>query len=119
MNIIRGSVVALAGTVGVGVLAWPTVSAAADEVYYKRDDGSVELVAVDDDDNDDSNDNTNTGVSKATNDHTASNFTKVSRDRDRSRSDKTRDWTQDGKGAVKRDWSANKTNDRSRADTRR
>ena len=42
----------------------------------------------------------------------------MSRDRDRSRGDKTRDWTKDGKGK-RRDWSANKTNDRSRNDTRR
>ena len=61
----------------------------------------------------------NTGVSRNTNDNTNSRFTAVSRDRDLSRSDKTRDWTRDGKGGLKRDWSANKTNDRSRNDTRR
>ena len=32
----------------------------------------------------------------------------MSRDRDLSRGDKTRDWTRDGKGEQKRDWSANK-----------
>lgn len=121
MNIIRGSVVGLAGAVGVGVLAWPTAAAFADdELYVKRDERTAEMVALDDDDDDDTNDDTdssNTGFSKATNDNTASNFTGVSRDRDRSRSDKTRDWTRDG-GDRTRDWTANKTNDRSRADTR-
>lgn len=42
----------------------------------------------------------------------------MSRDRDRSRGDNTRDKTRDGKGGKKRDWSANRTNDRSRNDTR-
>jgi hypothetical protein len=124
MSIIRGSVIGLAGAVGVGVLAWPAATAFADtdrdEVYVKRDEQTAEIVAVDDDDDDDSNDDTNsnnTGFSKATNDNTRSNFTKVSRDRDLSRSDKTRDKTRDG-GDRTRDWSANHTNDRSRNDSR-
>ena len=121
MNIIRGSVVGLAGAVGVGVLAWPAAAAFADteEIYLKRDDQTREVLAVDDDDDDDTNDdtNSNTGFSKATNDNTRSNFTAVSRDRDRSRSDKTRDWTRDG-GDRTRDWTGQKTNDSSRADTR-
>jgi hypothetical protein len=122
MNIVRGSVVGLAGVVGAGVLAWPAASAFADtEEIYKRDEQSRELVAVDDDDDADTNTrtgkDTRTGASRATRDNTASNVTKVSRDRDLSRSDKTRDRTRDG-GDRTRDWSANKTNDRSRNDTR-
>ena len=121
MNIIRGSVYGLAGAVGAGVLAWPAAAAFADSdaVYAKRDEQSRELVALDDDDDDDTNDDTsrNTGFSRATNDNTNSRFTAVSRDRDRSRSDKTRDRTRDG-GDRTRDWSANKTNDKSRSDTR-
>ena len=122
MNIIRGSVYGLAGAVGAGVLAWPAAAAFADtndDVYVKRDEQSREMVALDDDDDDDSNDdtNSNTGFSRATNDNTNSRFTGVSRDRDRSRSDKTRDRTRDG-GDRTRDWSANQTNDNSRADTR-
>ena len=124
MNILRGSVVGLSGLVGVGVLAWPSVTTAAsadtDEVY-KRDDRITELALVADDDDDDTNDNTNdtnTGASRATNDNTRSNFTAVSRDRDLSRGDKTRDWTRDG-GDRTRDRSAGQTNDRSRNDTRR
>lgn len=118
MNIIRGSVIGLAGAVGAGVLAWPA-AAYADDVLFKRDDDSVEVVAVDDHDDDDTNDDndTNTGSSVATNDNTRSNFTAVSRDRDLSRSDKTKDRTRDG-GDPTRDVSANKTNDRSRNDTR-
>ncbi|QIK65928.1 hypothetical protein G7072_05885 [Nocardioides sp. HDW12B] len=124
MNILRGSVVGLSGLVGVGVLAWPSVTTAAsadsDEVY-KRDERITELALVADDDDDDTNDNTNntnTGASRATNDNTRSNFTGVSRDRDLSRGDKTRDWTRDG-GDRTRDRSAGQTNDRSRNDTRR
>jgi hypothetical protein len=121
MNPLRGSVIGLAGLVGVGVMAWPTLGVATADGYLKRDEQEVDLVLVDDDD-DDSNDTSRsrfTGFSASTRDGTRSNFTKVSRDRDLSRSDKTRDWTRDGKGdKKKRDWSANKTNDRSRNDSR-
>ena len=117
MNIIRGSVIGLAGAVGVGMLAWPA-TAYGDDVLFKRDEDSVQMVAVDDNDDDDTNDdNSNTGASAATNDNTRSNFTAVSRDRDLSRSDKTKDRTQDG-GDPTRDVSANQTNDESRNDTR-
>lgn len=124
----------LAGAVGVGLMALPgaTVAASFDEgAAVKREDGVTELVLVDDDDDDDTADDsvdsadsvasadTFTGFSRSTNDRTRSNFTKVSRDRDISRSDKTRDWTRDGKNdRKKRDWTADSTNDRSRNDTR-
>lgn len=52
------------------------------------------------------------------NDRTNSRVTPVTRDRDRSRGDLTRDRTDDGPGPKKRDWTENKTNDRSRRDTR-
>jgi len=113
----------LAGLVGVGLMSFATTTLAAnlgDDAVTKRDDNVTELVLVDDDDDDDSNDDTGsrfTGFSKASNDNTRSNFTKVSRDRDLSRSDKTKDWTRDG-GERTRDWSQNRTNDRSRNDTR-
>jgi hypothetical protein len=58
------------------------------------------------------------GYSRATGDNTRSNFTRVSRDRDLSSSDKTRDWTYDGVGPKKRDWSGGRTNDNSRNDSR-
>jgi hypothetical protein len=122
MNPLRGSVIVLAGLVGAGVLAWPTVALTSADGYIKRDEQEVDLVLVNDDD-DDSNDDTSsvsrfTGFSRATGDNTRSNFTRVSRDRDLSRSDKTRDKTYDGPGGLKRDWSGGRTNDRSRNDSR-
>lgn len=124
-TLIRTTGLGLVGMVAVGLLSLqaPSVSL-ADDPTARRDEDNPELVLVDDDgDDDDSNDkdtrSRNTGASRATGDNTRSNFTKVSRDRDKSRSDKTRDKTRDGKGGVKRDWLANKTNDRSRNDTRR
>jgi hypothetical protein len=123
------STLGLAGAVGVGLLALPGSTVAAnlsDDAVAKREDNVTELVLVDDDDDDDTNDNSNTnsntksrftGFSRSTNDNTRSNFTKVSRDRDLSRSDKTKDWTRDG-GTRTRDWTGKTTNDRSRNDTR-
>lgn len=118
----------LAGAVGVGLMALPGATVAAsieDDAAVKREDGVTELVLVDDDDDDDTADDsvdsadTFTGVSRSTSDRTRSNFTKVSRDRDISRSDKTKDFTFDGPGDTRtRDWTANRTNDRSRNDTR-
>jgi hypothetical protein len=118
----------LAGLVGAGLMTLPgAVNAAGpnDDVVVKREDNVAELVLVADDDNDDTKDNSrtrsrsrNTGFSRSTNDNTRSNFTKVSRDRDLSRSDKTKDFTQDGPGTRKRDWTGGTTNDRSRNDTR-
>ena len=116
----------LAGLVGAGVMAFPGTTIAADvndDAVTKREEGVTELVLVDDVDDDDTNGGTNTGTntgtSRSTGDNTRSNFTRVSRDRDRSRSDNTRDWTHDGLGDTRtRDWSDNRTNDRSRNDTR-
>ncbi len=125
-KVLGGALLGATGLVTMGLLALPVAgTASADAV--KREDDVVELVLVADDDDDDTNDRTmsrdtrsaNTGISRATRDHTRSNFTLVSRDRDLSRSDKTRDWTDDGLGPKKRDWSAGSTNDRSRNDTRR
>jgi hypothetical protein len=139
MNIIRGSVIGLAGAVGAGVLAWPVAAVADnDEVSFKRQEVDASLVALDDEDDDDTNARKagkDTGSrdqasrdtrskaskqsrSKKSRDKTNSRKSKVSRDRDRSRGDLTRDWTRDG-GDRTRDWSANKTNDKSRNDTRR
>ncbi|NYG55593.1 hypothetical protein [Nocardioides perillae] len=120
-KIASASVLGLTGLVTVGLLSLQAPSVSADPELAKREDDTPELVLVADDDDDDTNDQTrsrNTGVSRSTGDGTRSNFTRVSRDRDLSRSDKTRDFTRDG-GKLKRDWSANRTNDRSRNDTRR
>lgn len=111
----------LTGMVTVGLVAMqaPTVSAGFDETFGKREDDTAELVLVDDDDDDDTNSRSRfTGYSRSTGDGTRSNFTRVSRDRDLSRSDKTRDWTDDGAGPKKRDWSGGRTNDGTRNDSR-
>jgi hypothetical protein len=120
----------VAGLLGAGLLAMPGAAGSAapggTDAFLKRDEDVSEVVLVADDDGDDTNDRTrsrdtrsrNTGVSRSTRDHTRSNFTRVSRDRDLSRSDKTRDWTRDG-GDRTRDHSQNRTNDRSRNDSRR
>ena len=121
------ALLALVGLVAVGLLSLQTAGTSQaddrpDDQVSKRDDDTPDLVLVADDDDDDTNDDTrsrSTGVSRSTRDDTNSRFTAVSRDRDLSRSDKTRDWTRDGNGNVKRDWSADRTNDRSRNDTRR
>ncbi|PVG81844.1 hypothetical protein DDE18_14055 [Nocardioides gansuensis] len=121
-KLIPTALLGVAGLTTVGLLGLQAPSVQADELA-KRDEDVVELVLVADDDDDDTNtddgggDDTDTGASASTHDGTRSNFTGVSRDRDISRSDKTRDWTREGNGK-KRDWSANRTNDRSRNDTR-
>ncbi|KAA1420584.1 hypothetical protein FE697_016670 [Mumia zhuanghuii] len=138
---IRTGVAALGATIALGGVAWgaSSMSTASAETpaVTKRIDGNDALVLVADDDDDDDGarkaDDTNTRskasrsrVSRGTlhsrnsgrsRDRTNSRKTKVSRDRDRSRADKTRDWTRDG-GDRTRDRSANRTNDRSKNDTR-
>jgi hypothetical protein len=96
MNPLRGGVVVLAGLVGAGVLAWPSVASATDDPYVKRDEQDADLVLVaDDEDPDDDPDgvtdtgNTrNTGVSRVTRDD-ATDISRVTRDvtRDVSRDD--------------------------------
>jgi hypothetical protein len=134
-NILSLGTLGIAGLVTAGLLSLPATGAFADQDAVKRDEDTPDLVLVADDDDDDTNardgdtstnsgtntgnTNTNTGTrSGDQNDPTNSRFTKVSRDQDRSRADKTRDRTRDGAGQSKRDWSQNRTNDRSRNDTR-
>jgi hypothetical protein len=124
-KLIPTALLGIAGATAIGLIGMQAPAVNADEAL-KRDDDSVELVLVADDDGDDTNDDDTNGDddgdtwsrSRETNDNTNSRYTAVSRDRDWSRGDKTRDWTSDG-GEKKRDWSANNTNDRSRNDTRR
>jgi hypothetical protein len=121
-KLLSTGLIGVAGLVTVGLISLqaPTMSANAGDQFAKREDETPELVLVADDDDADSNDDTSrfTGYSRSTNDGTRSNFTRVSRDRDLSRSDKTRDWTYDGVGPKKRDWSGGRTNDSSRNDSR-
>ena len=140
-TIIRSGVVALGAAVALGGVAWgaSSMSTASAETpaVTKRVDGDDAIVLVADDDDDDDagarKADTNTRskasrsrVSKGTahsrnsgrsRDRTNSRKTRVSRDRDLSRGDKTRDWTRDG-GSRTRDRSANRTDDRSKNDTR-
>jgi hypothetical protein len=89
MNIIRGSVIGLAGAVGAGVLAWPVAAVADnDEVYVKRQELDASLVDLDDEDDEDTNARMlgKDTASKAS----KQSRSKQSRDRDRSRGDLTR-----------------------------
>lgn len=132
--------VVLSGLLTAGLLALPVTavaSSAGDAKVAKRDDDGTELVLVTDDDDADDDD---TGLRKAqtqtrtrTRAQTRTNNTRTNtgRDgdgtrtrtgansgRDNSRPRVKNDWTQDGPGKAKRDWSKNKTNDRSRNNTR-
>jgi hypothetical protein len=125
----------LSGLVTAGLLALPVTSvatAAGDAELAKRDDDGTELVLVSDDDVDDDD----TGLRKAGTQTRTRSRSRVSRTntgrdgdgtrtrtgansgRDNSRPRVQRDWTQDGAGPAKRDWSQNRTNDRSRKNTR-
>jgi hypothetical protein len=121
---LKAVVFATAGTMAAGLFALQ--ASAAGDLAFKRDDDAVDVImTVDDDDYDDDTSafengtsRDGTGVSRSRRDATNSRLTGVSRDRDLSRRDLTRDFTFDG-GDRTRDWSANRTNDRSRHDTRR
>jgi len=115
---------------GLVVLGGPAVAAlAADdarqgdrEAFIRRDDDADAELAVaerDDDSGDSDGDDSASFTSGVdSNDGTNSRHTAVSRDRDRSRGDLTRDRTKDGPGGPTRDWTRNKTNDRTRNDSR-
>ena len=104
MNPLRGSVIALAGLVGAGVLAWPSVGpsvAAPADDYLKRDEQDVDLVLVDedpdDDPDDDPNDPTSTRATRTTkNTRDTTRATQVTRDRDMT-NDASNDRTDDAK----------------------
>lgn len=130
-------VVAASGLVGlmasgltVSLLAWPS-EAGTHDLAVKRDEDTPDIVLVnDDDDDDDARDDTvraraaadtdtNSRISRSGNSGDRSR-TGARSGRDDSRSGRAvRDWTHDGAGPMKRDWSANRTNDRSRNNTRR
>ena len=113
--VVLGLVIGLALPMG-GMAAASGKGSDAPQAVLKREDDAVAVAVADDDDDDDTRSGYTSGVNS--NDHTGSRHTAVSKDRDRSRGDKTRDWTRDGKGGKKRDWSGGHTNDRSRNDTR-
>lgn len=119
----------VAGLVALGLLALPasSTSSAAGDPWVKRDEDSPDLVLVADDDDDDTNDDTDdTRVTRDTHSSDATRSRTNDRTgtggatgRDDSRQRGVKDWTQDGPGAQKRDWSVRDTNDRSRRNTRR
>lgn len=87
------------------------------EAAIVREEELEEIAYLDDDDDtDDSKSGFTSG--RNSNDRTDSRHTPVTRDRDRSRGDLTRDRTKDGPGKSTRDWTKNRTNDRTRRDTR-
>lgn len=132
-------VVAATGMVGlmasgltISLLAWPS-DAGNQQLAMKREEDTPDIVLVADDDEDDATDDVRARASADTNTRASNTRSRISRDtrRDRSRTGarsgrddsrsgrKVRDWTTDGPGLKKRDWSANRTNDRSRNNTRR
>jgi hypothetical protein len=89
-----------------------------DAVVREEDLWEETVVVSEDDDSLDTHDSNSFTSGVDSNDGTNSRVTAVSQDRDRSGGDLTRDRTRDGAGGPKRDWSENRTNDRSRRDTR-
>lgn len=129
-------VVAASGLVGlmasgltVSLLAWPS-QAGAHDLAVKREEDTPDIVLVNDDDDGDTRDDTVRARAAADTD-TRSRISRTGNSGDRSRTGArsgrddsrsgraVRDWTHDGAGPLKRDWSANRTNDRSRNNTRR
>ena len=118
----------LAGLVAGGLMALPmTASAAgAKDQYVKRDEDTPDVVLVTDDDDDDdgplardTGTNTNTNTGGGTNTGTNTNTRTGTRSgRDNSWTRARKDFTKDGAGDRKVDWSQNRTNDRSRRNTR-
>jgi hypothetical protein len=101
-------------------LVLPTAAIAAEsDAVLRRDEEAAEVMVMEDDGDDFTGNTGDSGdASGDSNDATGSRHTGISWDRDRSRGDLTRDWTQDGAGDGKRDWSGGHTNDSSRNDTR-
>jgi hypothetical protein len=118
----------MAMMVGIGVTGTAALAGGqAAEAVLREDDASEVVVEYEADDMDGGtggnaggntgNNTFNSGTGNS-NDGTNSRVTPVSKDRDWSNDDLTKDWTKDGAGAKKRDWSRNHTNDRTRNDTR-
>ena len=129
---LRVGTLGLAGLVTTGLLALPLSSATAGDQLLKRDEDTPDVVLVSDDDDDDTFRNARSAASDNTNSRDNDTRTRAgahtgSRDnsrtgnrsgRDNSYSKQKRDWTTDGPGKRKIDWSQNHTNDRSRNNTR-
>jgi hypothetical protein len=126
----RVGTLGVAGLVTTGLLAFPIGAATAgkDDQGVKRDDDTPDVVLVADDDDDDTGlgkrdgtrTNTNGGTHTNTNGTNTNDQTRTGRNsgRDHSRDRVVKDWTSDGAGKARVDWSQNRTNDRSRHNTR-
>jgi hypothetical protein len=110
------------GTMGTAVLAGES----ADNAVLREEDTDAVVIEYDDGDGDGGTGNTgnsggggsfNSGTGNS-NDGTNSKVTPVTKDKDKSHDDLTKDWTKDGPGGKKRDWSRHQTNDSSKNDTR-
>jgi len=97
------------------------------EAFVRRDDDDDAELAVAERDDDSGGGGTDSnsgggggGFTSGVNsgDWTDSRFTPVTWDKDISRGDLTRDFTDDGAGGPKRDWSRHQTNDWTRNDSR-
>ena len=123
-TLFRAVIALLAAVLGLGLYAFTTGTANADEVAATREDGITLLHDDSDDDTDGDGDDDTDGVTTFdsntgdSNDATGSRVTAVSQDRDVSNDDLTKDRTMDG-GDPTRDHSASSTNDSTKNDTRR
>ncbi|WP_183094239.1 hypothetical protein [Nocardioides stalactiti] len=115
INPLRMLTLGLAGLVATGLIAFQqSAGASVDPSVLKRDEDNADVVLMDDDDDDDTNTR-----SRSRNTASDSSRTGGRSGRDDSRSVReVKDWTKDGPGTSKRDWSQNNTNDRSRNNTR-
>ncbi|MFC5730490.1 MULTISPECIES: hypothetical protein [Nocardioides] len=110
MATVTGTAGLIASGLTVSLLAWPA-EPGQQQLALKREEDTPDIALVSDDDDDDDD---TTGVSRSGNSGDASR-TGAGSGRDDSRSGRAvRDWTHDGAGPLKRDWSADRTNDRSR-----
>ncbi len=136
-----GMVGLMATGLAVSLLAWPA-DAGSSDLAFKREEDTADVVLVNDDDDltdddiatdgivtrqthqslrardDDTRTRTrNTGTNTGNSGDRSRTGNRSGRDDSRSGRAKV-DWTQDGPGGTKRDWSRNKTNDPSRHNTR-
>jgi hypothetical protein len=120
----RVIVALMTAVLGIGLMGTAVAAGSPSEPAVLREEDATEVVVAYDDDDDGQGGNTgNTGRSFKSgtgnsNDGTNSRVTGVSKDKDRSRDDLTKDWSKDGPGAKRRDWSRHQTNDASKNDTR-
>ncbi len=124
---VTGMVGVMASGLTVSLLAFPAATGQKD-LAFKREQDTPDIVLVSDEDDDVTDDNIRL---RAADTNSRSRISRTGNSGDRSRTGArsgrddsrsgraVRDWTNDGPGKWKRDWSANKTNDRTRHNSRR